>query len=104
MIIESWILLAIGIGTQKEPIDFKGIQNIADGINHSIPTHKEMQYSIKRLTQFGLIKKEEKKYLLSEKGNTIYNQSTSKNTQLLKIWKSIEIQLEKEYNENSDRL
>jgi hypothetical protein len=39
----SWIFLAIAIGSKNSSININGISQIADGINHAIPTHKEMQ-------------------------------------------------------------
>ena len=47
----SWILLSTVIASQKGPADFASISNIADGINHAIPTHKELQTSLTWMTQ-----------------------------------------------------
>ncbi len=64
----SWIFLAVALATQTSPTDFVGISMIADGINHAVPTQKEMQVSISWLTKQGLISKLGNKYSLSETG------------------------------------
>jgi hypothetical protein len=38
--------LAISLCSLTEPVDFKSISQIADGINHAVPTENEMQSSI----------------------------------------------------------
>jgi hypothetical protein len=42
----SWIFLAIAIASQNEPTDYKSISMVADGINHAVPTQKELKNSI----------------------------------------------------------
>jgi predicted transcriptional regulator len=93
----SWILLSIGIGSQKAPIDFEGIKQIADGINHAIPTHQELQSSIKWLLQKGLITKNGKQYLLSDKGKDFVNDSQSSTRQVFKMWENLELRLQQFY-------
>ncbi|MGY5353433.1 hypothetical protein [Wenyingzhuangia sp. IMCC45467] len=90
---KSWILLSIGIGSQKSPIDIKGIKQIADGINHAIPTHQELQSSIKWLIQKGLIIKTGKKYSLSNKGKNLISDSQSTKKKVLKMWENLELKL-----------
>ena len=57
----SWIFLAIAMASQKGASDIKGISIIADGINHAVPTQKELQMSIRFLTDKKLILQEGKK-------------------------------------------
>ena len=47
----SWIFLSTVLASQKEPADYSSISSIADGINHSVPTDKEMQSSLSWLTE-----------------------------------------------------
>src|SRR5688572_19592633 len=51
----SWIFLATAIASQTEPADFSSISDIADGINHAIPTHKELQSSLNWMARTGLV-------------------------------------------------
>ena len=62
----SWILLAIHLGSEKERIDYAGIKSIADGINHAVPSDKEMQSSLKHLIVKGLVDKTGNKYTLTK--------------------------------------
>jgi len=49
--------LDTAIASQTEPADNDSILNIADGINHAIPTHRELQTSFTWLTKNGLVTK-----------------------------------------------
>jgi hypothetical protein len=86
----SWIFLATAISSQIEPVSFAGISQVADGINHAIPTQKEMQNALSWLTQQKLVAKVGNKYSLTESGKRIYEEAQIENKILLKMWKSIE--------------
>ena len=86
----SWIFLATAFASQKEPTDFNGISMIADGINHAVPTQKEMQTSIKWLLNNKLIVKSGKKYSLSDKGLELVNNSQLNETGTLNMWKNLD--------------
>lgn len=89
----SWIFLATALATNTKPTDISGISSIADGINHAVPTQKELQTSISWLTTQGLIIKQGKNYELTSKGKHEY-ETASKNTQtVMKIWENIELNL-----------
>ncbi|MGD9639606.1 MAG: hypothetical protein AB7U85_11245 [Alphaproteobacteria bacterium] len=66
---------------------------IADGINHSVPTEKELRTSLSWLINEGLILKKGRKYKLSEKGMTIYEEASKHTTLLLKIWDNLNVRL-----------
>lgn len=86
----SWVFLAIALGSQVEPISFNGISSIADGINHAIPTHKELQTSISWLIRNSLINKSKNRYSLTSSGELVYrNASVDVNTVQI-IWRNIE--------------
>lgn len=91
----SWIFLATAIASQTAPTDFDSISNIADGINHTIPTHKELQSSLTWLTSNGLVIKNGNKYSLTEKGKIDYDMASRQTTTLLKIWGNLEADLKK---------
>ena len=75
----SWIFLSTAIASQTEPADVASISNIADGINHAVPTHKELQTSLTWLIQSGLVVKMGNKYSLTEKGKLDYAEASKKN-------------------------
>jgi predicted transcriptional regulator len=87
----SWIFLATAMATNTKPTDISGISSVADGINHAVPTQKELQTSISWLTRQGLIIKQGRNYELTSKGKFEY-ETASKNTEtIMKIWENIEL-------------
>ena len=86
----SWIFLAIALCSQTEPVDFKSISQIADGINHAVPTEKEMQSSISWLKKEKFIVKVGNKYSLSESGQQFYLKTVSETKGLLEMWRKLE--------------
>jgi predicted transcriptional regulator len=95
----SWILLAISVASQSSPATFEDITQIADGINHAVPTQKEMQTSISWLIANDLILKDGKKYTLSENGKNIYTMVNKRSNVLMKIWEHLESEIEQKYND-----
>jgi hypothetical protein len=87
---QSWIFLSVALGSQTAPTDLEGISMIADGINHAIPTQKEMQSSINWLIGKALIRKHGSKYDLTILGKSLFAQVSAKNRTTMKIWKDIE--------------
>jgi len=85
----SWIYLAIAMGSQESPIDHRGICMIADGINHALPTQKEMQKSIKWLLKNEIIIKKNRCYTLSVKGKEIFEKEISTIDTILETWKKL---------------
>jgi translation initiation factor IF-1 len=85
----SWIFLATALATEKEPTDIRGIFLLADGINHTVPTHKEMQYSLAWLQKNDLVTVELKKYNLTSKGKLLFD-SARQSGKLLDIWRNLE--------------
>ena len=86
----SWIFLATALASQVEPANFEGISMVADGINHSVPTEKEMKNSLTWLINKELITKESKKYYLTQKGITQYEFATKETNTIMKIWNNLE--------------
>ena len=85
----SWIFLSIALGSQESPITFSQISAIADGINHAVPNHKELQTSISWLKQENLITQTGKKYSISDFGKEIFKQAEKQKT-IFNIWKNLE--------------
>ena len=87
----SWIFLATALATNTKATDINGISLIADGINHAVPTQKELQVSISWLTKKELIIKKGKNYELTIKGKLEYEKAKENTDKLLAIWKNVEI-------------
>ena len=90
----SWIFLSIALASETEPANFQEISNIADGINHAIPNHKELQTSISWLSKELLISKFEKKYKLTDLGKIEYEKASKNTNTLFEIWKNLELTIE----------
>ena len=86
----SWIFLAIAFASEKEAASLNEISMIADGINHSIPTQKEMQLSIKWLLNNNLITKTNRKYSLTDKRLKTVNDSRMNEIATLNMWKKLD--------------
>lgn len=86
----SWIFLSIALSSDKSPVDFKGISQVADGINHAVPSHKEIQDSVSWLLRKDLILKIGNKYSLSDLGKNMLIDSEINTKTVLNIWKNID--------------
>ena len=83
------------MASEAKHTDFNGISMIADGINHAVPTYKEMQSSISWLSEKGLVSKIGKKYTLTSKGKEDYEIASKGTNTLLKIWDNMEQKIKK---------
>jgi hypothetical protein len=86
----SWIFLATALASSTKPTDMNGIASVADGINHSVPTHKELQTSIAWLTKKGLTVKHGKNYELTDIGKLEFKSASQHTNNLLEVWNIIE--------------
>ena len=96
----SWIFLATALASQERGTDAGGISVVADGINHSVPTQKEIQISLKWLLTKDLVIKEQGKYNLTDQGQEHFQQVRKKSDILLKMWENLESDL-RSINENN---
>ena len=87
----SWIFLSIAIASGNSPANFRAISMIADGINHAVPNHKEIQSSISWLMEKNLVLKYSNKYELSEKGIKAFESVSNKNIGFLKMMDKLEL-------------
>jgi hypothetical protein len=87
----SWVFLSIAIASDIDPADFRGISMIGDGINHAVPSHKELQTSISWLIEKGLILKHSNKYELAEKGKKEFENVSHRNIGYLKMMENLEL-------------
>ncbi len=89
----SWILLSVAIATQKEATDMNGISMVADGINHTIPTQRELRNAIDTLLKLKLIERNGKKFELSPQGKAEYEKASNSKRALFDIWQELEIRI-----------
>lgn len=90
----SWIFLATALATNKKPANLNEISSVADGINHAIPTQKELQTSITWLIKQGFILKQGNKYELTSKGKIEFEKASKDTKILFSILKNIEMNFE----------
>lgn len=93
--IVSWIFLSTALATSTEPSDIRGISIVADGINHAIPTQKELEASLSWLTQNGLVAKKGKKYCLTIEGKIKFENASKSTIIVFEIWKNLEKNIKK---------
>lgn len=92
----SWIFLSTAFASEQEPANFESIAQIADGINHAVPTHKELQASLTWLTRNELLVKVGKKYQLTNTGTILLHKAESRtNNVILNIWDELTKEIEK---------
>lgn len=91
----SWIFLATELASQKWPAKLSGISMIADGINHSIPTEKELQASLKWLISKDIILKQGKGYSLTDNGKDIFYRGKGHSGLLIQMWKDLQTEISK---------
>jgi hypothetical protein len=84
----SWIFYAVALASQSEPVNCAGIESVADGINHAVPTQKEMKTSLAWAVAHNLIQKEGKRYRLTEDGKKLLEGASTGTT--MKTWKNLE--------------
>ena len=87
----SLIFLSIAITTKIKPAHFREISMIADGINHAVPTHNELQTSISWLMEKGLVLKNSNKYELFEKGKKVFENVSEMNMGYLSMMEKLEL-------------
>jgi len=86
----SWIYLSVAIASKTAPTDFRCISMIADGINHAVPTHQEIQSSLNWLSKNRLVTKNRDKYELTSKGKNDYSRASENTNTLIKMWDNME--------------
>jgi hypothetical protein len=82
----SWIFYAVSTSGAKEGAEIRDIEAAADGINHAIPTSKEMKQALEWAESKGLITKEGKRFLVTADGQNLIAQVSSKRGSLMKTW------------------
>jgi hypothetical protein len=91
----SWIFLATALAAQRSPTDLEGISSVADGINHAIPTQKELSSSLTWQINQQLLAKNGKKYQLSERGTEMFDKLSGKDDSIMITWDRIVKEIKK---------
>lgn len=87
--------MATAFASEKAPANVNAISQLADGINHAIPTHEELQSSLRWLTEQGLVQKEAKGYQLTQSGIQIIEAAKRRtNSIIVNIWDELTNELE----------
>jgi DNA-binding PadR family transcriptional regulator len=86
----SWIFLCIS----EEGSTLQNIIAMADGINHAIPSHKELQTSLGWLQAKGLICKNEKRFALTEQGSKMLARLRKPDQSMFKNWEIVSAELQ----------
>src|SRR5436190_6428795 len=86
----SWIFYATALASQQSPANWGGVSMIADGINHAVPTHNEMQEAITFCTRRGLIRSIGKKLELTSAGSELLDSCSLHPRTVSAVWQRLE--------------
>ena len=82
----SWIFFAIAAISQQGAVKLSEITPFADGINHAIPTQKEIRNSLSWLERQSLVEREGKKVVVTEEGKSLFTRISSEPGGTMKTW------------------
>ena len=85
----AWIMYAVELASQTEPATFSAISEIADGINHAVPTHKELQSSLGWLAKQGLVQRCGSGYSVTAIGSETIGSARAGASSAFQIWESL---------------
>ena len=86
----AWILLSV----PESPGTLQDIIAIADGINHAIPSHEELQTSLGWLLSRDLVGKSNHRYALTKPGSQLLSETRGRHRSVMKIWDLVADRLE----------
>lgn len=79
----AWLFLAV----PAKPAPLRDVIAVADGINHAIPTERELQVSLGWLQAHGLIQKVGRKYSLTASGVALRTACSART--MMKTWDTV---------------
>jgi hypothetical protein len=91
----AWIFYAASAAATNQPAKRREIEAVADGINHAVPTHKEMEASFAWAESQGLLQREGKTIRLTDEGRKFSSQFTEKPGSTMKTWDRITAAIER---------
>ena len=81
----SWILLSIhGHGSTR-----RQISEMADAINHAIPTDSEMETSLRWLQKRGLVREDGSRFVLTDTGAALIARFSSATHPIMQTWHAV---------------
>jgi hypothetical protein len=85
----SWIFYAASAATMNDGASLRDIEAVADGINHAVPTQKELSSSLSWVESKGLIEKVGKKIIMTDHGRGFMDRFATSPGSVMKIWDRI---------------
>ncbi len=85
----AWIFYAAKAAAGDQPAKRREIEAVADGINHAIPTPKEMDLSLRWAESKGLLKSDGKLIKLTTEGLIFAKKFTGRPGSAMKTWDRI---------------
>ncbi len=89
--LEAWIFYAISGASGRSPASMRDIQLVADGINHAVPTERELQVAISFLIGAGLVERTGRLLRLTAGGQTLFDAARSSTA--FETWANLSRQL-----------
>ena len=86
----SWMLLSVSENGSTR----KQISEMADAINHAVPTHKELETSLGWLRQNDLVQEEGGRFKLTSAGSALLTRLRSPTRPIMQTWHELEQELE----------
>jgi hypothetical protein len=83
----AWLFLSV----PQEPAPLQNVIAVADGINHAIPTDRELQVSMGWLQAQGLVRKDGGMYSLTPPGIALRAECSA--TTMMKTWQTVTARL-----------
>jgi hypothetical protein len=87
---DPWILLAVAYAGKHGSVTLDRIIGTADSINHAIPTQKEIEGAINRLSHAELISIKGHTFAVTEPGNKLLIKASQTAKSIYDEWKIIE--------------
>ncbi len=88
--IYSWIFYATALASEQSPAKWADVSLLADGINHAVPTHKEMQGAMSFCIEQGLIRSAGKRVELTSAGSDLLSSCSHDLDIYLDVWRRLE--------------
>ena len=86
--IYTWIFLSLS----EEPSSVREITDVADGVNHAVPTQEELRSAFQWLSARGLSKQDGTKYSFTQEGAILRKKCVGPKMTIRESWASVEKQ------------
>ena len=91
----SWIFYALNGASGNCGAKCRSISDVADGINHAVPTQQEMNESLKWLCQNNLAIKVGSHYTVTTEGKALLSNARMRSDTVSGVWSALTVQIEK---------